>query len=97
MEYLYLALMNLGIGSRHYSIKGPIDAPLLEATMFRTIILGLATVATIAAVTVAAAVIGTAAATYAIDKATLSVTVTTATPATPQWPARYVGRFVSLS
>jgi hypothetical protein len=89
--------MNLGIGSRHYSIKGPIDAPLLEATMFRTIILGLATVATIAAVTVAAAVIGTAAATYAIDKATLSVTVTTATPATPQWPARYVGRFVSLS
>ena len=45
----------------------------------------------------AAAVIGTAAATYAIDKATLTVTVTTATPATPQWPARYVGRFVSLS
>jgi hypothetical protein len=76
--------------------KGPIDAPLLEATMFRTIILGLATVATIAAVTVAAAVIGTAAATYAIDKAAL--TVTTATPAaTPQWPARYVGRFVGLS
>jgi len=25
------------------------------------------------------------------------VTVTTATPATPQWPARYVGRFVSPS
>jgi hypothetical protein len=89
--------MNLGVGSRHYSIKGPIDAPLLEATMFRTIILGLATVATIAAVTVAAAVIGTAAATYAIDKAALTVTVTTATPATPQWPARYVGRFVGLS
>jgi polyisoprenoid-binding protein YceI len=65
--------------------------------MFRTIVLGLATVATIAAVTVAAAVIGTAAATYAIDKATLRVTVTTATPATPQWPARYVGRFVGLS
>jgi hypothetical protein len=63
--------------------------------MFRTIILGLATVATIAAMTVAAAVIGTAAATYAIDKAAL--TVTTATPATPQWPARYVGRFVGLS
>ena len=63
--------------------------------MCRTIILGLATVATIAAMTVAAAVIGTAAATYAIDKAAL--TVTTATPATPQWPARYVGRFVGLS
>ena len=89
--------MNLGVGRRHYSIKGPIDAPLLEATMFRKIILGLATAATIAAITVAAAVIGTAAATYAIDKATLSVTVTTATPATPQWPARYVGRFVGLS
>ena len=97
MEHLYVTLMNLGIGSRHYSIKGPRNAPLLEATMFRTIVLGLATVATIAAVTVAAAAIGTAAATYAIDKATLTVTVTTATPATPQWPARYVGRFVGLS
>lgn len=89
--------MNLGLGCRYYSIKGPKDAPLLEATMFRTIILGLATVATIAAMTVAAAVIGTAAATYAIDKATLKMTVTTATPAAPQGPARYVGRFVGLS
>ena len=97
MEYFHLTVMNLGVGSRHYSMKGPIDTPLLEATMFRTIILGLATVATIAAVTVAAAGIGTAAATYAIDKATLTVTMTTATPATPQWPARYVGRFVGLS
>jgi len=39
------------------------------------------------------------AATYAIDKAAL--TVTTAIPATPaatpQWPARYVDRFVGLS
>ena len=97
MEYLLAMPMNLGVGCGHYSIKGSIDAPLLEATMFRTFILGLATVATIAAMTVAAAVIGTAAATYAIDKATLTVTVTTATPATPQWPARYVGRFVGLS
>jgi hypothetical protein len=53
-----------------------------EATlMFRTILLGLATVATIATMTVAAAVVGTAAATYAIDRATL--TVTTTTPANP--------------
>jgi polyisoprenoid-binding protein YceI len=65
--------------------------------MFHKIILGLATVATIAAMTVAAAVIGTAAATYVIDKAALTVTVTMATPAAPQWPARYVGRFVGLS
>ena len=65
--------------------------------MFRTIILGLATVATIAAVTVAAAVIGTAAATYAIDKAALTVTVAATSPAQPQWPARYVGRFAGLS
>jgi hypothetical protein len=36
--------------------------------MFRTVILGLATVATVATVTVAAAVIGTAAATYAIGR-----------------------------
>jgi hypothetical protein len=63
--------------------------------MFRTLILGLATVATIAAMTVAATVIGTAAATYAIGRATL--TVTTTNPATPQWPVRYVGRFVSRS
>jgi hypothetical protein len=63
--------------------------------MFRTITLGLATVATIATMMVAAAVIGSAAATYAIGRATL--TVTTTTPATPQWPARYVARFVSLS
>jgi hypothetical protein len=64
--------------------------------MFRTIIFGLATVATIATMTVAATVIGTAAATYAIDRATLTVMVTTATPTMPQWPARYVSRFVSL-
>jgi hypothetical protein len=64
--------------------------------MFCTIVLGLATAATIAAMTLAAAVVGTAAATYAIDKAAL--TVTTAAPAaSPQWPARYVGRFVGLS
>ena len=63
--------------------------------MLRKIILGLATIATIAALTVTAAVVGTAAATYAIDKATLKIT--TATPATPQWPARYVGRFGNLS
>jgi hypothetical protein len=69
-----------------------------EATlMFRTLILGLATVATIAAMMVAAAVIGSAAATYAIGRATLTVTVTTTTPATPHWPARYVARFVGLS
>jgi hypothetical protein len=43
---------------------------------------------------VAAAVVGTTAATDAIDKATL---IATATPATPQWPARHVGRFVGLS
>ena len=49
--------------------------------MFRTIVLGLATVATIAAVTAAAAVIGTAAATYAIDKAALTVTAAATPPA----------------
>jgi hypothetical protein len=65
--------------------------------MFRTIILGLATVAAIATMTVAAAVIGTAAATYAIDRAALAATAPTGTAATPQWPARYVGRFVRLS
>jgi len=48
--------MNLGVGCCHYSIKGPIDAPQSEATMVRAFILGLAAVATIAAVTVAAAV-----------------------------------------
>ncbi len=64
--------------------------------MFRTIVLGLATVAKIPAMTLAAGVIGTAAATYAIGRATLAVTVTTTTPPTPQSPARYVGRFVSL-
>ena len=63
--------------------------------MFRTIILGLATVATVAIVTVGAAAIGTAAATYALGRAAL--TVTTTTPAAPQWPARYVGRFVNPS
>ena len=63
--------------------------------MFRPIILGLAAVATIAAVTVAAAVIGTAASAYAISRA--RVTVTTTIPTTPQWPARYVGRFVNPS
>jgi hypothetical protein len=63
--------------------------------MFRTIILGLAAVATISTVTVAAAVIGTAAATYAIDRATL--TVTTKILMTPQWPTRYVSRFFSPS
>jgi hypothetical protein len=63
--------------------------------MLRTIILSLATVAMITTTSVAAAVIGTAAATYAIGRATL--TVTTPTPATPQWPARYVGRSVGLS
>jgi hypothetical protein len=63
--------------------------------MFRTIILGLAAVATIAALTLAGAVIGTAAATYAIGRVMLTVTVTT--PATLQSPARYVGRFVGLS
>lgn len=62
--------------------------------MLRTIVLGLATVAAIATMTVAAAAIGTAAATDAIGRAT--VTVTTINPATPQ-PARHVGRFVSLS
>ena len=62
--------------------------------MFRPIILGLAAAATIVAVTMAAAVIGTAAATYAISRAT--VTVTTMTPATPRWPDRYVGRFVAV-
>ena len=62
--------------------------------MFRTIILGLATVATIAIVTVAAAAIGTAAASYALGKAALTVTTT---QATPQSPARYVGRFVNPS
>ena len=61
--------------------------------MFRTIILGLAAVATIATMTVAAAVIGTAAATYAIGRATLTVT----TPAAPQGSDRYVGRFASRS
>jgi hypothetical protein len=61
--------------------------------MFRTIILGLATVTTIAAMTVAGAVIGTAVATYAIGKAMRTVTVTTTTPPTTQGPARYVGRF----
>jgi hypothetical protein len=45
--------------------------------------------------TVAAAVIGITAASYAIGRATLAVTVTT--PATPQWPTRYVGRFVGQS
>jgi hypothetical protein len=63
--------------------------------MFRTIILGLAAVTTIAVVTVAAAAIGTAAASYALGKAAL--TVTTTTPAAPQSPARYVGRFVDPS
>jgi hypothetical protein len=58
-------------------------------------ILGLATVATIATVTVAAATIGTAAATYAIGRASMAMSVTTTTPATRQWPARYAGRFVS--
>jgi hypothetical protein len=48
----------------------------------------------ISPVMVAAAVVGTTAATDAIDKATL---IATATPATPQWPARHVGRFVGLS
>jgi hypothetical protein len=65
--------------------------------MFRTIILGLATVATIATLVAAAAVIGTAAATYGIGRATLAGTVTTTTPATPRWPAHYVARFVRLS
>jgi hypothetical protein len=60
--------------------------------MFRTGILGLATVAT---VTVAAAVIGTAAATYAIGRAAMTMTVTRTTPGTPQWPARYASRFIS--
>jgi len=78
--------------------QGSFDAREWEVTlMFRTIMLGLATVATMTTMTVAAAVIGTAAATYAIGRATLMVTVTTTTPATPQWPARYVGRFVSPS
>jgi hypothetical protein len=44
---------------------------------------------------VAAAVVGSAAATYALGKAAL--TVTTTTPATPQSLARYVGRFVDPS
>jgi hypothetical protein len=45
--------------------------------------------------TVAAAVIGTAAATYAIGSATMTMTLTTMTPATPQWPPRYASRFIS--
>jgi hypothetical protein len=61
--------------------------------MFRTVILGVASVATIAAMTITAAVSGTTAATYAIGRATLTATVTTTTPETP---TRYVGRFVSL-
>ena len=65
--------------------------------MFRTIILWLATVATITTMTVAAAVIGTTAATHAIGRATLTVTATTTTLVTPQWPASYMGRFVSRS
>ena len=63
--------------------------------MFRTVILGLCTVATLATMTAAAAVIGTTAATYAIGRATMTMPVATTTPATPQWPARYAGRFIS--
>jgi hypothetical protein len=93
--------MNLGAAAATKSLRGRINAPLVEATlMVRTFILGLATVATIAAMTLAVAVIGTAAATYAIGRATLSATAPTAptvTATTPQWPARYVGGFVGLS
>jgi hypothetical protein len=63
--------------------------------MFRKIILGLAAVVTICTMTVAATMIGITAATYAIGRATLAVTVTT--PAAPQLPTRYVGRFVGRS
>ena len=63
--------------------------------MIRTVILGLTTVATVATITVAAAVIGTAATTYAIGRATMTMTVTTTAPAAPQWPARYASRFIS--
>jgi hypothetical protein len=60
--------------------------------MFRPIILGLAAIAVIVTATVAAAVLGTAAATYAISRAT--AVVTTTNPPASQWPDRYVGRFV---
>jgi hypothetical protein len=86
--------MNLGVAGCHQDVEGAIDVS--EATlMFRTVILGLATVATIATMTVAAAVIGTAAATHAIDKATRTMTVATTTAAMPQWPARYAGSFIT--
>jgi hypothetical protein len=64
------------------------------ALMFRAVIFGLVALATMTTMTVAATVIGTAAATYAIGRATMAVTPT---PAATQWPARYVGRFVSPS
>jgi hypothetical protein len=90
--------MNLGAAAATKSLRGRINAPLVEATlMVRTFTLGLATVATIAAMTLAVAVIGIAAATYAIGRATLSATAPTVTATTPQWPARYVGGFVGLS
>jgi hypothetical protein len=62
--------------------------------MFRTVILGLAAVATIATTTAAAAVIGTTAATHAISRATMTIPVATTTPATQQWPAHYAGRLI---
>ena len=77
-----------------------IDLPLWfcrDRCMDPYITLGLATVATVATMMVAAAVIGSAAVTYAIGRATLTVTVTKTPPATSQWPARYVARFVGLS
>jgi hypothetical protein len=55
-------------------IEGLIEARQVATLMFRTIILALATVATITTMTVAAAVFGTAAATYAIGRATLTTT-----------------------
>ena len=77
-------------------LRGPHWVPPI-GTFFcalRPMILGVASVATIVAVTVAAAAIGTTAATYAIGKATLTTTVTTA-QSTSQWPARYASRFGS--
>jgi hypothetical protein len=70
------------IATAHES-GAPTDLPesMLRATLFTS--LGL-----LPWPQLAAAAIGTAAATYAIGTATLTVTATTTTPATPQWPAR---------
>lgn len=64
--------------------------------MSRTIVLGLALVTMMTALTGVTAVVGTAAASFALGRATVTTTITKI-PAAPESSPRYVGDFARQS